>query len=451
MNHHLNRCTRVLFLLFFILQFTRSQTLIPFKDKHGATNYAEIDPETGSGKRIHDLSAHIRDYRKPSEELNPRSLGELAKSLVADYAAALRVSPGELRLVKAETDGSWWFAEMRQVHDGVPVLGSEAGFSIDALGRIVTLGARVYPGVSVSSQASLSGDQALGIAKAKFGAVTARVMEGPELAILPVGSHSKFTYKLGWIVTLGSGVRSEAYVVSAENGEILREESNVTESTVSGTVKGSYYPDKSTDAPVVVPFALPDIEAWNVSDELGSAAADATGHYTISMNAAIQQIYVRFALQNSLVQVRDNGGCDHLECDGTLVQPVVATLPGSTNVNYSFTGDGSNLYFQIPIVHDYFKKTFNYAAMDYQMRAHINSGRVRAMWSIMNTRTTSSSTFTAPRSEISEISRAPRWRRGSPTILPARSRTILSTPRMSIPTSGTWSMLLCGTRTGNFI
>lgn len=373
MKYHIIRFACLALLLLSIFHLTRSQTLVSFKDKHGNVNYAEMDG-TGSVRRIHGLTAHIRDYGQRETELNVQSVQELAGSLVADYQGVLKISTNQIRPVKIETDGTWWFAEFEQVHEGVPVCGSEIGFTIDSQGRIVTLGSRVYPEVSAPTHAVVSGEKALAIALRKFGGEATTVAGKPELIILPRESGSKFVYRLAWKMTLRSGMNSVTYFVSAEDGDILEDRTNVTESGVSGTVRGSYYPGKATDTPITVPFALPDIEAWNVRDQLGSASADAAGHYAINMNVAFQQIFVRFVLQNSLIQVRDNNGCEHLECSGDLVQPSVSALPGNTNVNYSFSGDGPNLYYHIPIIHDYFKNTFNFSGMDYQIRARINMG-----------------------------------------------------------------------------
>ena len=374
MNHFSIRCARIALLLQLVFTLSPSQSLVPFRDKHGNMNYAELDRRSGSAKRIHGLNAHIRDYGKKQSDLNEQSIRELAYGLVADYGSILKISAGEIHPAKIETDGAWWFAKFEQVHEGVPVEGSEIGFSIDGQGRIVTLGTHVYPNIAINITPRTSQQEALEAAKRNFTGTSPAVLEPPRLVILPDESGPENVYQLAWKLKLTSGLESVTYFVSAANGEIVETRSNLSENSVSGTVKGSYYPDKATDTPVVVPFALPGIEVWNVTDQLGSGSADANGHYVISMNAAYQQIFVRFILQNSLVQVRDNNGCEHLECNGDLVQPAVATVPGSTNVNYTFTGDGSNVYFQVPVVHDYFKRTFNYAGMDYQMRVHVGMG-----------------------------------------------------------------------------
>jgi type IX secretion system substrate protein len=373
MNYHSIRCARIALLLLTVSTLSRTQSFVSFRDRHGTINYAETD-KSGSVKRIHGLNAHVSDYGKEMSGLNEQAVRELAGALLSDYASVLKISAREVRPVKIETDGAWWFAEFQQVHEGIPVEGSEFGFSIDGKGEIITLGTRVYREIALPVTASLSGEEVSAIALRKFGRVSAEVLQEPRLVILPHDSDSAFAYRLVWKLTIGSGLESFTYFIGAANGEVVETRSNVTESNVAGTVKGSYYPDKASDTPVVIPFALPDIEAWNVIDELGSGSADANGNYLITMNAAYQPIFVRFMLQNNLVQVRENNGCEHLECSGDPVGPTVATFPGSTNVNYTFAGDGPNLYYHVPIVHDYFKRTFNYAGMDYQMRAHIGMG-----------------------------------------------------------------------------
>ena len=72
-------------------------------------------------------------------------------------------------------------------------------------------------------------------------------------------------------------------------------------------------------------------------------------------------------LQNNWVQVKSNG---------SLVTNTYAFTPGSNiehNVNWS-SGDASNVRYHVSKVHDYFKNTFSYNAMDYQMSANVNAG-----------------------------------------------------------------------------
>ena len=117
MNHYTGRYACVLLLSLPIFNFVRSQNLVPFKDKHGTINYAELDRETGCVRRIHGLSIHLRDYGKEISALNRKDIGEIANRLLADYGGVLELSPDRIRPVSIESDGGWWFAEFQQLQE----------------------------------------------------------------------------------------------------------------------------------------------------------------------------------------------------------------------------------------------------------------------------------------------------------------------------------------------
>src|SRR5258707_15721661 len=91
--------------MFACLQIAASQSFVPFLDKHGRTNYAEIDTITKSVKRIHELSVNIRDYNKTENDLNPEVVNNIARSLIEDYGSILKIKWSEITTRHIDTDG----------------------------------------------------------------------------------------------------------------------------------------------------------------------------------------------------------------------------------------------------------------------------------------------------------------------------------------------------------
>jgi Zn-dependent metalloprotease len=88
--------------------------------------------------------------------------------LIDDYSDVLKVRSQHLKFKKADTDGSWWFVAYEQTYSDIPVYSSEIGFTIDPQGTIVTLGARAYPKIDISTSASISSSQAIENSKRQF-------------------------------------------------------------------------------------------------------------------------------------------------------------------------------------------------------------------------------------------------------------------------------------------
>jgi Zn-dependent metalloprotease len=225
-----------------LLQLGMAQQVFTFKNKRGHMLEARIDDKTGTATHILGLRDDIRDYGVDKTQVNQYTIDIIAKRLISDYSSILKVTPDIVQLKKADTDGSWWFVEYEQTLAGIPVYGSEIGFSVDPQGNIVTLGAFAFPSVSVSSQASVAADLALSTAKREFQMEKTTVKSYPELFILPVEKVSDYAYRLVWRTELSSVDfgRDTVYFINAHTGKIVKRFSNVRHDVIYGTVTGNY-------------------------------------------------------------------------------------------------------------------------------------------------------------------------------------------------------------------
>lgn len=85
--------------------------------------------------------------------------------LVRKYGSLLKVRPDQLVLAKAEKTGGNWYVGYRQTFRGMPVYDSSLGFSIDADGRIKSLGALLYPDVTAPAAVKVHRTDALKAAR----------------------------------------------------------------------------------------------------------------------------------------------------------------------------------------------------------------------------------------------------------------------------------------------
>lgn|GEM_PF-3946546 len=185
----------VLFVLsIFFVEFSIAQRIIAFKDKYGKSLQAEIDQKTGTAKRIFGLNLDTRQYGYDKLALSSETVKQLGRRLVDDYEQVLKTSSKDIRSKKVDTDGQWWFVEYEQTVSGIPVYGSEIGFSIDPLGRVVTLGATAHPEAAITPASRIPSGRALDAAKQRFQLDSIIVLLEPELTVFPIENDSAFTY-----------------------------------------------------------------------------------------------------------------------------------------------------------------------------------------------------------------------------------------------------------------
>lgn len=346
-----------------------AQNLVSFRDRHGNINYAELDPRTGSVGRILGLAAKIGDYGLTEGNLSELAVDGMATGLLTDYFGLLKLTRDELSLHKVDSDGEWWFAQYKQAVNGVPVYGTEIGFTIDPRGNVVTLGSSIYPHIDISVTPTIVAEEATLLAKQSFGDDSASIVGSPELVILPEDDGQNFKYHLSWKVELVSvrAIKHFIYLIDAQNGSVLRELNNMVDYTYYGTVTGSYWPVRATDQTVSAPFVTTSVELYDTRGALvNSTNTNSSGYYSMYV-AAFAFYYVHFPLQNSWIKVRDHSDGDKV------ITHTVGSVPAQ--VDYAWpASDGTNVRRHADDIHTYYSGTFGYAGMNYQMAGYVNMG-----------------------------------------------------------------------------
>ena len=343
----------VLFMIIpFLVEFAIAQRNISFRDKQGRTLKAEIDNKTGSARRIFGLNLDTRQYGYERSHLSSETMKYIGKRLIDDYEEVLRISSKNINLKKMETDGEWWFVEYEQTFAGIPVYSSEIGFTVDPQGSIITAGAFVFPDISVRTQASVSSVQALSIEKEEFGDESATLDNEPELFVLPIERETQYRYYLTWKIRLSSlkPLRDSVYFVSADDGSVVKRFSNIRHDVIYGTVKGNYYPQRSSDTPVRTAYPIIGIRMYNILETIAQTNADQNGNYSITYSVAYATYYLDFPLQSHLIQLRN--------ANNNLIRHTFAFTPAAS-IRYDYewvAGDAANVWYHGNRIHDFFPR-----------------------------------------------------------------------------------------------
>ncbi|MEG8947935.1 T9SS type A sorting domain-containing protein [Rosettibacter firmus] len=350
-----------------------SQQLIPIQDKNGNKLLLQVNQQTGSTHRVYGELPNIKSYGFQWSDLNLMSVETLSKKFFSDYAGILRIDPAQLKLRKAETDGKMWFISYDQSINGVPDYGNEIGYTVNQSGDIVALGADAYQNIStISTTPKVTKSKAEEIAKRAFGFDSTVTEKGCELIIYPKEEKDTTFFYLTWEITLFRAypLQEIIYFVDARNGEIVEQKNNIREGGFSGQVTGSYWPVHKYDTPVQASFKTTHIKVWNnLGQVVWEGDSNENGNYSTG-SFAYTWYFIQFPLENEWVQVRDSSANPR----GPIAQAKGPYTPPAV-VNHDWgTTDGTNLRWHASVMHDYFKNTFNYTGMDYQIGAYINCG-----------------------------------------------------------------------------
>ena len=152
--------------------------------------------------------------------------------LVKKYWRLLRVRPEQLVLRKAEKSAGSWYVSYRQTVRGVAVYDSSLGFSIDPEGRVMSLGAILYPDARVPAVSRLDREQALKIARGKLRDTdeSDHEVSAESVAIYPERRAGAVEYHRAYIFNFfarkethpGSVVNGRAVFVDGKTGKILK-------------------------------------------------------------------------------------------------------------------------------------------------------------------------------------------------------------------------------------
>ncbi|MBI5341980.1 MAG: hypothetical protein HZB63_01395 [Deltaproteobacteria bacterium] len=118
------------------------------------------DAVTHAPRTISGIENDLMEVKNVAS-LTRTEIDGIGARLVRKYGSLLKVLPDQLVLAKAEKTGGNWYVGYRQIFRGMPVYDSSLGFSIDADGRIKSLGALLYPDVAAPAAVKVRRTDAL--------------------------------------------------------------------------------------------------------------------------------------------------------------------------------------------------------------------------------------------------------------------------------------------------
>ena len=213
------------------------------KDRFGNILTLEVNPETGSVARVDGLHTSIESYGLHVKDLNRALVSKLAASVFDDYASILGLQRDQIKTCRVETDGAFWYIYAAQTIDGIPVYGTQVGFSIDPNGNIIALGSEAFPKATLSTSSFVtpaSNAMATAFALAGLNAV----QRGPDSSVvLPTKAESgQWSYHLCWRFQPVNTVLSQELtkLSSTRMTEIQLRIDNISEYNIHGHATGLY-------------------------------------------------------------------------------------------------------------------------------------------------------------------------------------------------------------------
>jgi hypothetical protein len=248
---------------------------------------------------------------------------------------------------------------------------TEAGYTLDAEGRMVALGADVYPSIDIETTPKVWAEEALDTAKNLFGEMDSETRLVPALIVFPQATKKgKTNFLLAWKMELASdkAPRDVVYFIDAVTGGLIESYSNIRDFEIHGTFSGQYYPQHYYDPPAVANYSTTNIKIFDVLGRLITTGnSNSGGFYSLPFGGGFGNYYLQAPLENSWIQPQDNS--NHV-----FTHSFSFVSSSSTLHNYQWpVGDASNVRYHASFIHDYYKNTFSYAAMDYRMIAHLVS------------------------------------------------------------------------------
>lgn len=98
-------------------------------------------------------------------KLSRKEITHTGPQIVRKYHSILQIGPDQLKLKGAEKILDNWYVSYWQTFHGLILYESSLGFSIDAYGRIKSLGALIYPDVKAPVSSKVSHEKALEVSK----------------------------------------------------------------------------------------------------------------------------------------------------------------------------------------------------------------------------------------------------------------------------------------------
>lgn len=365
----LRKTTGIILALIFATAIFAQGNRMTVQDKYGHQLVLEMNRKTGSAHRVYGILPAINQYGFQAKTLSQLSIESLSKKFFSDYGTIIKVNPDQVKLRSAETDGTMWYVTYSQAVNGVPVYGTEIGYTINQDGDIIALGADAYQNIAISTTPALTSAQAETAARKALGDDSAEIKSPGELIIYPVDRDSTTSFRLTWKIQLSSfrSLKNVTFFVDAGDGQMVAQQSNIRDN-VAGNVSASYWPVRANDTPVQTGFWTTQIRLHNANYTYNSYTnSDNSGNYTLSPPYP-GTWYIDFPLQDSWVKVYNHNGGNPVAA----VRTVTTSWDGVRNLNWG-ASDSTSLRWLATVVHDKYKNQFSYSTMDYQMAAYANA------------------------------------------------------------------------------
>jgi hypothetical protein len=219
-----------------------------------------------------------------AERLTSGNIEAACLDFVAANAGLLKVGPGQLKLAKKVKANGRWHVGFRQVHKGVPVLGSRLRMSFSRDDKLLMFGSDAYPDVEVETKPAIDQEHALRLARADCQDTAGKDRVGDaELCILPIRRPEVFDYRLCWKLHVFQPQihKKWRYLIDADTGRILSKLNVLVYQNVTGTAQLEYKPEFAGDPTSVGPFSCGNVTArglevyiasWNFDSDPGWTA-----------------------------------------------------------------------------------------------------------------------------------------------------------------------------------
>ena len=186
------------------LQAPVGHNMVRMQDKFGHEVLVQMNQRTGSAHRVYGVLPNVTAYGYQPQNLDSSSIEGFSKKFFSDYSGILKINPDETRIIQLETNGKFWFVTYKQAINGVPIHGTQIGYTIDRTGDMIALGADAYQNVSVSTIPKIGSAQAIAAAEKAMSATSPKLRTPAALEVYPITSDSTATFRLTWKVTLTS-------------------------------------------------------------------------------------------------------------------------------------------------------------------------------------------------------------------------------------------------------
>ncbi len=356
-------------------------------DQFGDTLLVKENTLTGAAHRVYGLGANISQYGTGVAELHHGNVDVAARKFLTDYKGIIKVLPDDLVLAKVDNGDGCWYVSYEQAHQGIRVIDTHVGFTIEKDGQIQVLGADVYPDIKkVNTTPLISEQQALETAQEDFisqGSEEAALAKDISILIYPESSNDHIDYYLVYKMQLLSTAPTKlwTYFIDAHTGEMVWSGSALRHGNWNnnGHVEMQYWPKYEGVNPTDDgSISEVQVKIYNLlSQQVAQGQTNSSGNYSINWTDA----YSYYSLK----------GIKTLNLTGSYARIINADAkteihwfyPSSSHThNWNWATDETNVYHHVNVMHDYWTGSpFNYSAMNYQMDAKVHDGGDKNGWS----------------------------------------------------------------------